>query len=169
MLPTTTSAGAFPDTASLQGGFPSFAFTQNPYVAEPSSQNKLHGGSADPNSVELFLANIQMAQEDVLRVHELAKRALDDLQNAYSPGRTPTQADANMAALRQSLEHLAMLLRQSGVGGLPLLSSPNAPSEDSEALLNVTNRTLQEEYERQKRAQDGASIVANRLGHQTQR
>nr|GAT43044.1 predicted protein [Mycena chlorophos] len=147
MLSTTTSAGAFPDTASLQGGFPSFAFTQNLYVAGPSSQNSLHGGSADPNSVELFRANIHMAQEDVLRVHELAKRALDDLQNAYSPGWTPTHADADMAALRQSLEHLATLLRQSGVGGLPLLSSPNAvlPSEDSEALLNVTNRTLQEE------------------------
>ncbi|KAF7304113.1 FAD-binding-3 domain-containing protein [Mycena indigotica] len=145
--------------------FAPFAFAGNPYQQAPPAQNTLHGGGADPNAPELFRANVQIVHAEVLRVQELAKRAMDGVRNAYSPGRTPAQTDADLAALKQALEHLAALMRQSGVGGLPLLPNATAAPPSEDALLGLTTRTLAELYERHKRMQEGAHVVANRLGH----
>ncbi|KAJ7050035.1 hypothetical protein C8F01DRAFT_1180780 [Mycena amicta] len=168
-------SSGFPSMGGSTAGFPmqntfaSYHFDGNPYAQGPTTQNTLHGGGTDPNSAELFRVNIQVVQQEVLRVQELAKRALDGIQNAYSPGRTPTQTKGDLAALKQSLDHLSTIMRQSGVGGLPLLPDPNAPPPSEDVLLNLTNRTLQASYERHKRVQDSANVVANRLGHHTQR
>ncbi|KAJ6620273.1 hypothetical protein B0H10DRAFT_1087165 [Mycena sp. CBHHK59/15] len=59
-------------------------------------------------------------------------------------------------------------MRQTGVGGLPLLSVPDGnhpsatlPTEDQ--LIQQTSRAIQVLYDQLKRGQDSAAVVANLL------
>ncbi|CAK5272482.1 unnamed protein product [Mycena citricolor] len=125
----------------------------------------------DPNSPEAFKQNLDMIQQQVLRVRSMARQTLDGINNAYQLGRTPAQTEADIATLKQATELLFDMLRQSGVGALPLLPPP-PPSDDGsvppappeEQLLVQTNRGLSATYDQLKRLQDAATIGMNLLG-----
>ncbi|KAJ7264482.1 hypothetical protein B0H12DRAFT_1011827 [Mycena haematopus] len=157
---------------NLQQNFnPVQGFTSNPsFLPQSSSQeHSLHQG-ADPNSPELFKQNLQLMQQSVLQLQEVAKRALDGIQNAYRTGRTPTQTDADLATLKLTLQMVSEQMRQTGVGGLPLLPVPDAshpppalPTE--EQMIAQTARAVQLSYDQFKRGQDSAAVVANLLSN----
>ena len=91
---------------------------------------------------------------------------------------------ADIATLKQALLVLVEHLRQSGVGALPLdapsTSMPGAPATPSSAqaqapgqgqgqvsdeqMIAEATRAVRVLYERQRRIQDGAGVVAGLLG-----
>ncbi|KAJ6492243.1 hypothetical protein C8R45DRAFT_192980 [Mycena sanguinolenta] len=157
---------------NLQQNFnPVSGFPNNPsFLPQSTSQeHSLHQGT-DPNSPELFKQNLQLMQQSVLQLQEVAKRALDGIQNAYRTGRTPTQTDADLATLKQTLQMVLEQMRQTGVGGLPLLPVPDGnhpppalPTEDQ--MVAQTTRAIQVLYDQFKRGQDSAAVVANLLSN----
>ncbi|OSC98915.1 hypothetical protein PYCCODRAFT_1480321 [Trametes coccinea BRFM310] len=127
-----------------------------------SSQASLPG--ADVNSPEVFKQNIQLVQGQIVRVQSLARSALTGIEHAYHPGTNPVQTAADIAALKQALAVIVDFLRQTGVGALPLDSPPVPDNRTEEQLIAEATRAVQALYERQKRLQEGASVVANLLG-----
>jgi len=127
--------------------------------------------SLDPNSPDIFKQNIQLVQQHVARVNSLARSALNGIQNAYRSGNTPSQTEADIAALKENLQILSDLMRQTGVGALPLLpmpsdsssSEPAAVMPTEEMMLADTSRSVQVLYDRMKRSQESAAVVANLL------
>ncbi|KAJ7450949.1 hypothetical protein B0H11DRAFT_2076532 [Mycena galericulata] len=170
MIPTQQRQG-YP-----MAGYPNLQSDFHPAQGYPGSQNflpqmssqehSLHQG-ADPNSPEIFKQNLQLIQQNVLRLQEVAKRALDGIQNAYRTGRTPTQTEADLATLKQTLQLVSDLMRHSGVGGLPLLPVPDGnppqPLPTEEQMIVQTTRAVQVLYDQLKRGQDSAAVVANLL------
>ncbi|KAJ7190994.1 hypothetical protein GGX14DRAFT_601520 [Mycena pura] len=167
----------YPTAGPVMSGYPTLQppfpgalpqnFAAQPFPAQGTGHESLHPGGADPNSPELFRRNMQLVQEHVLRLREIAKRALDGIQNAYRVGRTPTQTDADLAALTQTLHLVSELMRHTGVGGLPLLPPAGAPPTE-DALLAQTGHAVHATYDRLVRAQESAAVVANILGHHAQ-
>ncbi|KAJ7720372.1 hypothetical protein DFH07DRAFT_307465 [Mycena maculata] len=163
----------YPSSGPSMAGYPSlqsnfntgFNSSQN-FLPQTASQDSLHQG-ADPNSPELLKQNMQLLQQNVLRLQDVAKRALDGIQNAYRVGRTPTQTEADLATLKQTLQMVTDIMRHSGVGGLPLLPVPDGnapqplPTEDQ--MITQTTRAVQVLYDQLKRGQDSAAVVANLL------
>jgi hypothetical protein len=110
---------------------------------------------------------------------------LAGVQNAYHSGTNPSQTAADLANLKQAIHILLEMMRQSGVGALPVLAIP-APADQTMASLDVvasasiTDQSVQipnEEklmedtmkgikvlFEKQKRSQESAAVVANLLG-----
>ncbi|KAF7358704.1 hypothetical protein MSAN_01209400 [Mycena sanguinolenta] len=174
MIPTqqnySISGPSITGYPNIQQNFsPVQGFNNNPSFLPQSSgqEHSLHQG-ADPTSPELFKQNLQLAQQSVLQLQEVAKRALDGIQNAYRTGRTPTQTDADLATLKQTLQMVLEQMRQTGVGGLPLLPvsdgnqpPPALPTEDQ--MIAQTTRAIQVLYDQFKRGQDSAAVVANLL------
>ncbi|KAJ6566140.1 hypothetical protein B0H19DRAFT_940509 [Mycena capillaripes] len=159
-----------PGYPSLQQSFnPVQGFNNSNFLPQATSQeHSLHQGGTDPNSPDLFKQNLQLLQQNVLQLQEVAKRALDGIQNAYRGGRTPTQTEADLATLKQTLQMVSEQMRQTGVGGLPLLPVPDGnhppsalPTEDQ--LILQTTRAIQVLYDQLKRGQDSAAVVANLL------
>ena len=84
------------------------------------------------------------------------------VENA-DPSLSPDPAD--IAALKQELLALVEHLRQTGVGALPLEPPPiTHDARSDEQLVGEAERAVQVLYERQKRIQDGAGVVAGLLG-----
>ncbi|RDX49511.1 hypothetical protein OH76DRAFT_1556435 [Lentinus brumalis] len=131
------------------------------YPPQLGSQTVLQG--ADLNSPEVFKQNIQLAQGQIARVQSLARNALAGIQNAYHPGTNPMQTAADIAGLKQALFVLVELLRQTGVGALPL-EPPQMPDPRPESVLvEEETKIVQALYERQQRIQDSAGVVAGFL------
>jgi hypothetical protein len=108
-------------------------------------------------------------------------------QHAYRTGRTPTQTEgtnpfvhgtknfqkffifsADLATLKQTLQMVSEQMRQTGIGGLPLLPVPDdghpppaLPTEDE--MIAQATRAVQVSYDQLKRGQDSAAVVANLL------
>lgn len=81
----------YPISGPSMTGYPSLQQNFNPVQAFSNSQNFLQSGTSqehslhqgtDPNSPELFKQNLQLVQQNVLQLQEVAKRALDGM---YSP------------------------------------------------------------------------------------
>ncbi|KAI0916522.1 hypothetical protein AcW1_010096 [Taiwanofungus camphoratus] len=121
----------------------------------------IHG--IDPNSPEAFKQNMQLIQGHVIRVQNLARSALGGIEHAYHPGTNPIQTASDVAALKQALQALEDILRQTGVGALPLQASnsPGLPTEDQ--LISDTTRSIQVLYERYKCMQESSGVVASLL------
>ncbi|TFK98171.1 hypothetical protein BDV98DRAFT_512526 [Pterulicium gracile] len=141
--------------------------------ADPTQDNHhLHqsGLVVDPNSPETFKQNILLVRDNVTRLQNLANSALIGIQNAYNPGSNPMHTTAELANLKQSLELLCDLMRQTGVGALPLLSGDQnkVPMSDSmlneNELLESTTRSVEEVFERVKKQQETALNIGNLLG-----
>ncbi|KAI1784443.1 hypothetical protein LXA43DRAFT_901641 [Ganoderma leucocontextum] len=144
----------------VSGGLSLPAFSSQ--VSLASQGGGLQG--ADLNSPEVFKQNIQIAQAHVARVQELAGSALAGIEHAYHQGASPLQTAADVAAVKQAVLALVEHLRQSGVGALPLEAPPVPDLRSDEQMIGEATRTVQVLYERQKRIQDGAGVVAGLLG-----
>ncbi|KIK68113.1 hypothetical protein GYMLUDRAFT_36942 [Collybiopsis luxurians FD-317 M1] len=154
-----------------------FAMPASSSMAEMTSNSQsISTMQQDPNSIPLFKHNIQVILENVLNLQNVARNTLLGIQNAYHPGSSPAQTEANIVALKQNLEILADSSVHNGVGALPLLPFPhvstNANSTDSASesavpseaqMIADATRSIQILFERLKRVQDGASNVANLL------
>jgi len=125
--------------------------------------------SLDPNSPQRFKQNIQLVQQHVARVNSLARNALNGIENAYLSGTTPSQTEVNIAALKQNVQLLSDLMQQTGVGALPLLNLPSDSSQPAsvipteEMMLVDSARSVQTLYDKLKRSQESATVVANLL------
>lgn len=77
----------------------------------------------------------------------------------------PCHVAADAGSLRQSLHELAEVLRQTGVGALPLLdpATPLSALPTEEKLLEDTTASIEAEYAKQKRLQESAVTVVNLL------
>ncbi|ESK97159.1 hypothetical protein Moror_6380 [Moniliophthora roreri MCA 2997] len=123
----------------------------------------------DPNSVDTFKQNIQMILENVIRIQGVASSALAGIKNAYYLGSSSAQTQADLATLQQNLHILSDMMRHSGVGALPLLASPpsvSGPTNDSSLnqMQAQASHAIQVLYDRLKKLQDTAGVVANLLG-----
>uniref|UniRef100_A0A0W0FH13 Uncharacterized protein n=1 Tax=Moniliophthora roreri TaxID=221103 RepID=A0A0W0FH13_MONRR len=138
----------------------------------------------DPNSVDTFKQNIQMILENVIRIQGVASSALAGIKNAYYLGSSSAQTQADLATLQQNLHILSDMMRHSGVGALPLLASPpsvSGPTNDSSLSNDIpmppeptvptedqmqaqASHAIQVLYDRLKKLQDTAGVVANLLG-----
>jgi hypothetical protein len=112
-------------------------------------------------------------------------------QNAYHPGMNPSQTSSDLANLKQAIHLLLKVMRQSGVGGLPLLALPSLQGMDAAMSVGETlagldaantgtagiasiqvpseEKLLEADgikvlFERQKRSRESAAVVANLLG-----
>ncbi|KAH9943968.1 hypothetical protein B0H21DRAFT_892514 [Amylocystis lapponica] len=123
----------------------------------------LQGGgglSDEPNSGETLKQNMQLAHHHVLRVQSLARSALAGIENAYHPGTNPLQTAADMGALKEALEALEDVVRQTGVGALPI----EVRDVREEQMVAETAHAVQMLYERHKRIQESAGVVVGLLG-----
>ena len=59
-------------------------------------------------------------------------------QNAYHPGTNPSQTSSDLANLKQAIQLLLKVMRQSGVGGLPLLALPSLQGTDATMSVGET-------------------------------
>lgn len=76
----------------------------------------------------------------------------------------PALVLADIVNLKQTLHELVELLRSSGVGALPLEIPPIVPDPRPEnALIEEESRVVQALFDRQKRLQEGAGVVAGYL------
>lgn len=73
------------------------------------------------------------------------------------------RAAADMTALQQAMQMLAELLRQTGVGALPLHPPDLAQPPTEDQLIAETTVAVQALYERSKRVQESAGVVASLL------
>lgn len=75
---------------------------------------------------------------------------------------------ADIVALKQSIQILYDLMRQSGVGALPVIPAPSDSSPavvpTEEMMLADTTKSVGLSFEKMKRAQESAAVVANLLG-----
>ncbi|KAK7053377.1 hypothetical protein VNI00_004003 [Paramarasmius palmivorus] len=134
--------------------------------------------ASDPNSVDTFKQNIQMVLENVIRTQTIARSALTGITNAYHPGSSSAQTQSDIATLQQNLHLLSDMMRHTGVGALPLIPVTGATNDPSNDVSMVTETTVPTEdqmlaqashaiqvlYDRLKKLQDTAGVVANLLG-----
>ncbi|KAJ3481921.1 hypothetical protein NLI96_g7337 [Meripilus lineatus] len=138
------------------------------YTDIPSSHTfpTLYDGSfpaVDLNSPEAFKQNIHVVLENLARIQSQAKASIDGIEHAYRSGVNPVQTTADILALKQSLQVLADILRQTGVGALPLQPHGSTEVLSEAQLMADTTKAIQSFYERFKRMQDNSSVVANLL------
>ncbi|KAH9846888.1 hypothetical protein C2E23DRAFT_743066, partial [Lenzites betulinus] len=113
---------------------------------------------------EVFKQNIQIIQNLVSRIQVLTRGAIAGIEQAYHQDVNPVQTATLIETLKRSLLELVEALRTSGVGALPLEPPPVPDTRTEEQLLAEASRTVQALYERQRRIQEGAGVVANLLG-----
>ncbi|KAK0244982.1 hypothetical protein EDD85DRAFT_782954 [Armillaria nabsnona] len=123
----------------------------------------------DPHSPEFFKQNINVVRRLVINLQNEATNALAGIQNAYHPGSSPAQTESNISALKRTLEMLSDVMRHTGVGALPILpfppqsGTPQVIPTEQELMVDVS-KSVQVLYERLKRSQESAAVVANLLG-----
>ncbi|TFK47426.1 hypothetical protein OE88DRAFT_1686403 [Heliocybe sulcata] len=153
------NAALFNQGLQMQGGYPQGQFYPQQYMGQPFPEPQ---GPTDPNSPVLFKQNVHLAQEMLARISESARSALIGIENAYHPHTSPAQTAAFVNSLKQQIQSLMTLLRQSGIGALPVLPSGVPVSE--EQLLADTTKAIQALYERHNKIHDSTGIVASLLG-----
>ncbi|KAI0083886.1 hypothetical protein BDY19DRAFT_870482, partial [Irpex rosettiformis] len=127
-----------------------------------ASQSLVSDGN-DPNSPEVFKQNVHLIQQQLARVQDLARSAQSGIENAYRPGTNPAQTSDCLLALRQALHLLVEMLRQSGVGALPILNNTQSMTTEDKLMEDVS-KSIEVQYAQQKRIQDSAAIVFDLLG-----
>jgi len=152
---------------SLQSNYTSAFSPSNQSTFLPQS---LADQALDPNSPELFRQNIHLAQQHVARVHNLTQSVLNGMKNAYQQGSSPSQTEMEIISLKQNITLLYDLLRQTGIGALPIILLPTATNPEVQAIVPTeemmladATRSVQILYDRTQKSQDSAGVVANLL------
>lgn len=121
-------------------------------------------GQVDLNSPETFKTYLDIIYQQFNDLLRISRTVLDGMQNAYHRGNSPTQSQAAIAQLSGHLQMLAEMLRQSGVGALPLVDRPptDPPTGYTEAQLEEnTKQSIERLYERLNRSHAAAGAVAS--------
>ncbi|KAH9923823.1 uncharacterized protein B0H18DRAFT_1013530 [Fomitopsis serialis] len=158
-LPSTTSTYFTPST-SLTGLYDA--------PLGSISQFSQSVATSEAGSPDMFKQNVQLALSQVSRVQALARSVLLATQHAYQAGNNPIQTAADMATLQQGLQLLAEVLRHSGVGALPLRPRDplhvQQPEVEEEQLIAEMTVAVQALFEKRKRLEESAGVVASLLG-----
>ncbi|KAI0794956.1 hypothetical protein C8Q75DRAFT_803795 [Abortiporus biennis] len=118
---------------------------------------------ADPNSPQIFKQNTQIVIDHLARVQGFARHLMGGIETAYRPESNPDQTAAEMNLLKETLQSLVNILRESGVGAMPLLS-PGSPLPTEQQLVADTTTAIQVLFEQYKRLQENSTVAANLLG-----
>ncbi|KZT06719.1 uncharacterized protein LAESUDRAFT_725815 [Laetiporus sulphureus 93-53] len=171
MLPTSYSTqhalyGTSQSYPSLNfGDISGGLFGSQPFSSQSSLQSYQTGISGhDSSSPEVFKQSIQPVLGELARVQNLARSALAGIEHAYHPGTNPMQTASDMTALYQALQGLSEILRQSGVGALPVQPPDLSNPPKEQQLMVDTTKAIEALFQRQKRLQDSAAVVVSLLG-----
>lgn len=119
----------------------------------------------DPNSPDVFKQYIHLVIQHLARVQALARSAMVGIEQAYRPSTNPIQTAADIVTLKQATQALLDVLRQTGVGALPMPSTePMADFPTEESLMANTTRALEDLYDRHKQMQESCAVASNLLG-----
>jgi len=132
-------------------------FYNNPYMPPP------------PPPVSQFMLSLNhVATQELPKIEVLARAALDGINRAYEPDTDPSHTAAALDALRAALGNLYDILKESGVGALPL--NPDPEPEAQMLMTSVPDPrvvTLTDQvnaiFKEGKAARDRATVVLDML------
>ncbi|KAF8646091.1 hypothetical protein AX16_007391 [Volvariella volvacea WC 439] len=140
--------------------------------SQPLHDRPMHP-NVELNSPEHFKQQMQAVLTQIAHVQTLGQNALDGIQNAYHTGNSPTQVEAYVDTLKQTVELLMNMLQQTGIGALPLLPMPilssltstdtshnQPPVPNEQKLLEMTEQSIKLLYLRQTKLQSSANVIA---------
>jgi len=111
--------------------------------------------------------NVQVALEQVNRVQSLAREVMFGMENAYQPTTHVSRTTQEILALKAAIAGLDDLLRETGLGALPILPSGTGLGSPlpftEEELLGEVLKGVQALYEKSERKHDSAKIVSDLL------
>ncbi|KAG9122157.1 hypothetical protein FRC07_001591 [Ceratobasidium sp. 392] len=97
------------------------------------------------------------------RVQELARAVLQDLARSYEAETPSVQAAANIMQLKSSLMELHSILRQSGIGSLPIAFTGDGSATIGTLSADEATANVGAAYNRAAQCRENSSIVQNIL------
>ncbi|KAG8715942.1 hypothetical protein FRC11_012561 [Ceratobasidium sp. 423] len=124
------------------------------------------GGPVAVSPADEFKQNVTLIVHTFIpRVQELTRAIMHDLSRSYEPDTPQYQIAANIMQLKASLAELQSILRQSGVGSLPL--SPPSSTTGSATIRTISvdeiSASVSAAYGRANQCRANATIVQNVL------
>jgi len=121
-----------------------------------------------------FMASLEhVATQEMPKIDSLARSALDGISRAYDLHADPAQTAENLVALRAALVSLYDMLKESGLGALPL--NPSDPSEllnpaqGGDPRLEVLTEQVNAIFKEGKNSRERATVVVDMLQAQQNR
>ncbi|CAE6342518.1 unnamed protein product [Rhizoctonia solani] len=151
---STFTSGASPAPTLMDG---------NPSIDLSSSG--IPGGPAVSPADE-FKQNVSLVVNTFIpRVQELTRVVMHDLSRSYEPDTPQSQIAANIMQLKASLAELQSILRQSGIGSLPLSFPDDTASSAVIRTVSVDeiSASVSAAYNRANQCRANATIVQNVL------
>lgn len=130
------------------------------------SGSSLSGVPVNVSATDEFKQNVSLVINTFIpRVQELTRSILHDLSRSYEPDTPQAQIAANIVQLKSSLAELRTILRQSGIGSLPLTFSGDSASSAVVRTISVDEATINvgAAYNRANQCRENAGIVQNVL------
>ncbi|KAG8746110.1 hypothetical protein FRC12_014364 [Ceratobasidium sp. 428] len=97
------------------------------------------------------------------RVQEIARAILQDLARSYETENPAAQVASNIVQLKSSLMELHSILRQSGVGSLPITFAKDGSSTIGTLNVDEATANVSAAYTRATQCRENSSIVQNIL------
>ncbi|CAE6414375.1 unnamed protein product [Rhizoctonia solani] len=136
----------------------------NPPIDLPGSG--VPGAAVAVSPADEFKQNVSLVVNTFIpRVQELTRAIMHDLSRSYEPDTPQSQIAANITQLKASLAELQSILRQSGVGSLPLNFPDDTTSSAVVRAISVEeiSASVGAAYARANRCRANATIVQNVL------
>ncbi|KAL5640271.1 hypothetical protein ACGC1H_007517 [Rhizoctonia solani] len=152
---STFTSGASPAPTLMDG---------NPAIDLSSSG--IPGGPAAVSPADEFKQNVSLVVNTFIpRVQELTRVVMHDLSRSYEPDTPQSQIAANIMQLKASLAELQSILRQSGIGSLPLSFPDDTASSAVIRTVSVDeiSASVGAAYSRANQCRANATIVQNVL------
>lgn len=136
----------------------------NPSIDLPGSG--ISGAAVAVSPGEEFKQNVSLVVNTFIpRVQELTRAIMHDLSRSYEPDTPQSQIAANIMQLKASLAELQSILRQSGIGSLPLSFSDDTTNSAVIRTISVEeiSASVSAAYSRANQCRANATIVQNVL------
>ncbi|KIY71571.1 hypothetical protein CYLTODRAFT_450738 [Cylindrobasidium torrendii FP15055 ss-10] len=155
-----TSPSAF---AGIAASFNSAVFTDD-FSGEATefhigAASELAGSFQEPNRAKV-VASIQ-------GLREMANTVKASIDTAYHVGTNPAKTEEEIQVLKMTLEQVSHVLRETGLGALPMIVLGEPIPSDSQ-LLTDANRCIDILHQQLMKRQEGAANIANLLHAQVQ-
>ncbi|KAF8684717.1 hypothetical protein RhiXN_09822 [Rhizoctonia solani] len=168
-------ATAQPQRAQAMSGLPSLN-SQSTFTSGNSPASTLIDGNAaidlassgipGTSPADEFKQNVSLVVGTFIpRVQELTRAIIHDLSRSYEPDVPQSHIAANVMQLKASLTELQSILRQSGIGTLPLnlLDGTNNSASIRAVTVEDISASVSEAYSRATQCRANATIVQNVL------
>ncbi|CUA67458.1 hypothetical protein RSOLAG22IIIB_03107 [Rhizoctonia solani] len=130
------------------------------------SSSGMPGGPIGVSPADEFKENVSLVVNTFIpRVQELTRAVMHDLARSYEPDTPQTQIADNIMQLKASLAELQSILRQSGIGSLPLSFPDDTASSAVIRAVSVEeiSASVKAAYNRANQCRANATIVQNVL------